>query len=116
MVNQKSMWLDLSSGKNGNIFDFLMPTEGLSFPEAVERLAAQAVLPVRRNARAMPRLRRTMRGSTARDPLTRRRRSCITCVDHAGSGAARTRAPTKKTMHSACSRSDVRCRSFESRS
>src|SRR5947208_11639909 len=40
--DQKSMWFDFSSGKNGNIFDFLMLTEGVSFPEAVERLAAQA--------------------------------------------------------------------------
>jgi len=40
----KAMWFDFSSGKNGNIFDFLMLTEGVSFPEAVERLAAQAGL------------------------------------------------------------------------
>ena len=40
--DQKAMWFDFSSGKNGNIFDFLMLTEGVSFPEAVERLAAQA--------------------------------------------------------------------------
>jgi DNA primase len=44
--DQKGMWFDFSSGKNGNIFDFVMATEGLSFPEAVERLAAQAGLPV----------------------------------------------------------------------
>src|SRR5262244_410296 len=44
--DQKAMWFDFSSGKNGNIFDFLMLTEGLSFPEAVERLAAQAGLPL----------------------------------------------------------------------
>jgi DNA primase len=44
--DQKSMWFDFSSGKNGTIFDFLMLTEGLSFPEAVERLAAQAGLPL----------------------------------------------------------------------
>jgi DNA primase len=42
--DQKSMWFDFSAGKNGNIFDFLMLTEGLSFPEAVERLAGQAGL------------------------------------------------------------------------
>src|SRR6516162_3984055 len=36
---------DFSSGKNGNIFDFLMLTEGVSFPEAVERLAQQAGIP-----------------------------------------------------------------------
>ena len=40
--DQKAMWFDFSSGKNGNIFDFVMLTEGVSFPEAVERLAAQA--------------------------------------------------------------------------
>jgi DNA primase len=40
--DQKAMWFDFSSGKNGNIFDFVMQTEGLSFPEAVERLASQA--------------------------------------------------------------------------
>jgi DNA primase len=40
--DQKLMWFDFSSGKNGNIFDFLMMTEGVPFPEAVERLAAQA--------------------------------------------------------------------------
>src|SRR6202051_1897309 len=40
--DQKQAWFDFSSGKNGNIFDFLIQTEGLSFPEAVERLAAMA--------------------------------------------------------------------------
>lgn len=44
--DQKMAWFDFSSGKNGNIFDFLMATEGLSFPEAVERLAADAGLPL----------------------------------------------------------------------
>ena len=37
--DHKAMSSDFSSGKNGNIFDFLMLTEGVSFPEAVERLA-----------------------------------------------------------------------------
>ncbi len=44
--DQKERWFDFSSGKNGNIFDFLMLTEGLSFPEAVEKLAQQAGMPV----------------------------------------------------------------------
>jgi DNA primase len=44
--DQKGMWFDFSSGRNGNIFDFLMATDGLSFPEAVERLANQAGLPL----------------------------------------------------------------------
>src|SRR5690348_17167185 len=44
--DQKAMWFDFSSGKNGNIFDFLMLTEGVSFPAAVERLAQQAGVPL----------------------------------------------------------------------
>ncbi|MCW6508120.1 DNA primase [Lichenifustis flavocetrariae] len=40
----KMAWFDFSSGKNGNIFDFVMATEGLTFPEAVERLAGEAGL------------------------------------------------------------------------
>jgi DNA primase len=42
--DQKQAWFDFSSGKNGNIFTFLMETEGISFPEAVERLAGEAGL------------------------------------------------------------------------
>lgn len=44
--DHKQAWFDFSSGQNGNIFDFLMKTEGLSFPEAVERLAGDAGLPL----------------------------------------------------------------------
>jgi DNA primase len=42
--DQKGMWFDFSSGRNGNIFDFVMATDGVSFPEAVERLAGMAGL------------------------------------------------------------------------
>src|SRR5580700_480653 len=44
--DQKQAWFDFSSGKNGTIFDFVMMTEGLGFPEAVERLASQAGMPL----------------------------------------------------------------------
>jgi DNA primase len=44
--DQKQFYHDFSTGKHGNIFDFLMETEGVSFPEAVERLAAMAGLPL----------------------------------------------------------------------
>ena len=48
-VNDSKMaWFDFSSGRNGNVFDFVMATEGLSFPEAVERLATEAGLPMPR--------------------------------------------------------------------
>jgi len=44
--DQKQAWFDFSSGKNGSIFDFIMMTEGVTFPEAVERLAVMAGLPM----------------------------------------------------------------------
>src|SRR4029078_11929746 len=44
---QKGFYHDFSSGKHGNIFDFVMETEGVSFPEAVERLASLAAWPLR---------------------------------------------------------------------
>lgn len=44
--DQKQAWFDFSSGKNGSIFDFIMMTEGVGFPEAVERLATMAGLPL----------------------------------------------------------------------
>jgi DNA primase len=40
--DQKGFYHCFSSGKHGDIFTFLMETEGLTFPEAVERLAAEA--------------------------------------------------------------------------
>ncbi len=48
--DQKMAWFDLSAGKNGNIFDFVMETEGLTFPEAVERLAGEAGLALPRSS------------------------------------------------------------------
>ncbi len=44
--DQKQFYHDFSTGKHGNIFDFLMETEGVSFVEAVERCAAMAGLPI----------------------------------------------------------------------
>ena len=40
--DQKGFYHCFSSGKHGDVFRFLMETEGLTFPEAVERLAAEA--------------------------------------------------------------------------
>src|SRR5881296_2572451 len=44
--DQKGFYKDFSSGKHGDIFTFVMETEGLSFPEAVERLAGLAGVPM----------------------------------------------------------------------
>ena len=42
--DDKAFWHDFSSGKSGDVITFLQETERLSFPEAVERLAAEAGL------------------------------------------------------------------------
>lgn len=44
--DQKGFYHCFASGEHGDIFTFLMKTEGLSFPEAVERLAAEAGVPM----------------------------------------------------------------------
>ena len=46
VVPDKGFYHCFSSGEHGDIIDFVMKTEGLSFPEAVERLAAEAGLEV----------------------------------------------------------------------
>lgn len=40
--DQKGFYHCFASGEHGDIFSFVMKTEGLSFPEAVERLAGEA--------------------------------------------------------------------------
>jgi DNA primase len=49
--DQKGFYHDFSSGKSGDIFTFTMESEGVTFPEAVERLASLAGL-------AMPKMSR----------------------------------------------------------
>ncbi|HTR14925.1 MAG TPA: DNA primase [Roseiarcus sp.] len=50
--DQKGFFHDFSSGKHGDVFSFLVETEGLSFPEAVERLAGMAGVPLPRPSEA----------------------------------------------------------------
>jgi DNA primase len=49
--DQKGFYHDFSSGKHGDIFTFTMETEGVTFPEAVERMAALAGLPMPKMSR-----------------------------------------------------------------
>jgi CHC2 zinc finger/TIR domain len=56
--DHKASWFDFSSGQNGDIFKFVMLTEGLSFSEAVEQLAQEAGVPISQ-------LDRTSRGVSA---------------------------------------------------
>ena len=44
--DQKGFYHCFASGEHGDIFTFVMKTEGLDFPEAVERLAAEAGVPM----------------------------------------------------------------------
>ncbi len=44
--DDKGFYHDFSSGKHGDLISFLMETERLSFPEAVERLANEAGVPM----------------------------------------------------------------------
>jgi DNA primase len=61
--DQKGFYHCFASGEHGDIFAFVMKTEGLSFPEAVERLAAEAGV-------AMPKLSpRDERGADERTRL-----------------------------------------------
>ena len=48
--DRKGFFHDFSSGKHGDVFTFVMETEGLSFPDAVERLAALAGVPMPRSS------------------------------------------------------------------
>jgi DNA primase len=61
--DQKAFYHDFSSGKHGDIFTFTMETEGVTFPEAVERMAQLAGLPMpkmSREAEAEERRRHTL--------------------------------------------------------
>src|SRR3974390_1342414 len=44
--DQKGFYHCFASGEHGDIFKFVMVTEGLSFAEAVEKLAAEAGVPL----------------------------------------------------------------------
>ena len=54
--DQKQFYHDFSSGRHGDVFDFLVEVENLTFPEAVEKLAAMAGLELpRRDAETQAR-------------------------------------------------------------
>lgn len=47
---EKGIWHDFSANKGGDIFTFVMEVEGISFREALEKLAAQAGVELKRYA------------------------------------------------------------------
>ena len=96
--DQKGFYHDFSSGKHGDIFTFVMETEGLSFPEAVERLAGEAGLELpkpdpqfERTARRTPRPVRCARSRRAllHGSATRARRARSTRLRRAQGIVAR---------------------------
>ena len=50
--DMKAFYHCFATGEHGDIFTFLMKTEGVSFPEAVERLAGEAGLQLPKIGRA----------------------------------------------------------------
>jgi CHC2 zinc finger/Toprim domain len=52
--DQKGFYHDFSFGKHGDVFSFVMETEGLPFPEAVEKLAAFAGVAMPDGRRPLP--------------------------------------------------------------
>lgn len=65
----KGFYHCFSSGRHGTIFDFVMETEGLTFPEAVEKLAAMAGVEVVRERATREAEEARARRATARDAL-----------------------------------------------
>ena len=55
--DQKGFYHCFASGAHGDIFKFVMETEGLSFPEAVERLAGRPGLQLPKPSPERPRSR-----------------------------------------------------------
>lgn len=66
--DQKGFYHDFSSNRHGDIFRFVMETEGLSFPEAVERLAVEAGVDL------------PLRGAVS-DPVRERRKSILEIIE-----------------------------------
>ena len=93
--DQKGFYHDFSSGKHGDIFSFVMETEGLSFPEAVEKLAGDAGLELPkpdpqyradRQGAARPVRRARGGGATLRACADRRARGTMRCSMPSGAG------------------------------
>ncbi len=85
--DQKGFYHCFASGEHGDIFKFLQVTEGLSFPEAVERLAGEAGLEMPKVSPAAEKRERV--GDRLRDALEAACRFFEEALEDARGGAAR---------------------------
>ena len=77
---EKGIWHDFSAGKGGDIFTFVMEVEGISFREAIEKLAGQAGVDLSKYAGTDKDL--TRKKSRAREALALAAKYYQACLTH----------------------------------
>ena len=75
---EKGIWHDFSANKGGDIFTFIMEVEGISFREAIEKLASQAGVDLSKYRGGDPAVaKRKMRAKEALELATRYYQACL---------------------------------------
>ncbi len=75
---EKGIWHDFSANKGGDIFTFVMEVEGISFKEAMEKLAAEAGVDLTKYRGGDPNItRRKLRAKEALELATRYYQACL---------------------------------------
>lgn len=75
---EKGIWHDFSANKGGDIFKFVMEVEGISFREALEKLAGQAGVDLSKYRGGNPEVtKRKLRAKEALDLATRYYQACL---------------------------------------
>ena len=75
---EKGIWHDFSANKGGDIFTFIMEVEGISFKEAIEKLASQAGVDLSKYRGGDPNvIRRKLRAKEALELATRYYQACL---------------------------------------
>ena len=77
---EKGIWHDFSANKGGDIFTFIMEVEGISFKEALEKLAAQAGVELTRYSGGDQKV--AKKKARAREALTLATRYYQACLAH----------------------------------
>lgn len=75
---EKGIWHDFSANKGGDIFTFIMEVEGISFKEAIEKLASQAGVDLSKYRGGDPNVtKRKLRAKEALELATRYYQACL---------------------------------------